>query len=78
MQAAEERAVQNRRDEEIQVRLKATLGGSREGSPGAAPPLSERPMSPPRGAAPRIALPPPGIEPDEFKVASAPDHTLLM
>mmetsp|Transcript_11810 Transcript_11810/g.35374 ORF Transcript_11810/g.35374 Transcript_11810/m.35374 type:complete len:255 (+) Transcript_11810:214-978(+) len=67
LQAGDDRAAQDREDEAIQARLRATLGAPPQAPPDAAPSLSERPMSPPRGAAPRIPLPPPGVEPEEFK-----------
>lgn len=66
-----ERAAQDREDEEIQQRLQQQREAAKADAAArsVSPPVYNRPMSPPPGSAPRTPLPPPGVEPPEFRVS---------
>jgi hypothetical protein len=67
-----ERAAQDREDEEIQRRLQQQREAAKvDAARSVSPPVYNRPMSPPPGSAPRTPLPPPGVEPPEFRVSAA-------
>lgn len=71
MQEEAQRAAQDLEDEEIQRRLQATReAAAADAARSVSPPVHNRPMSPPPGSAPRSPLPPPGVEPPEFRVRS--------
>lgn len=75
IQTDAEREAQDREDEAIQQRLRrqreeaaaAAAASAADASRSVSPPVHNRPMSPPPGSAPRSPLPPPGIEPPEFR-----------
>lgn len=70
MQSDAEREAQDREDEEIQQRLQRQREAAAANlSRAVSPPVHNRPMSPPPGSAPRTPLPPPGVEPPEFRVS---------
>jgi hypothetical protein len=72
LQLDAERAAQDREDEEIQQRLQQQREAAKADAAArsVSPPVYNRPMSPPPGSAPRTPLPPPGVEPPEFRVSA--------